>query len=369
MKWNWQLKEWPSFIFDPEKIGDKERQFLLNVGGTIADIQNINPSDQLNYIIEILSEEGLKSSKIEGEFLERESLRSSLKKHFGLSPSSNKVGDKEAAMALMLIDVFNTYEAPLTHQMLKTWHQLLFKGDTSGIQIGKYRSHVEPMQIVSNRMGDPIVYFEAPPSKQVSDEMTRFIEWFNRSSHSSGILSRAAIAHLYFESIHPFEDGNGRIGRALIEKALSQGVGKKIPIALSKVIEKRKKEYYHFLQLSNRTLQVQPWVDFFAEVVLEAERGAKELCHFLLQKGKVMTQLSRKMNVRQEKVILRMFQEGPSGFKGGLSAENYLAITKTSRATATRDLKELVEWGALVKTGELRHTRYWLNFNLFNELV
>lgn len=362
MQWNWQLKEWPNFSFDPDKIADKERQFLLNIGGTIADTQSINAADRLNFIIEILSEEGLTSSKIEGEFLERESLRSSLKKHFGLSPSSTKIGDKEARMASLLIDVFNTYDAPLTHEMLKKWHALLFDGDSRAIEIGAYRSHEEPMQIVSNRLDAQNVYFEAPPSKQVPDEMTRFIEWFNHTRRSSGVLNRAAIAHLYFESIHPFEDGNGRIGRALIEKALSQGVGKKIPIALSKVIEKRKKEYYNSLERCNRTLEVQPWVDFFAEVVLEAERGAKELCHFLLEKAKLLSRLSGTMNIRQEKVLLRMFQEGPKGFKGGLSAENYLAITKTSRATATRDLEKLVEWGALKKTGELRHTRYWLNF-------
>lgn len=226
---------------------------------------------------------------------------------------------------------------------------------------GKYRTHQEPMQIISNRYDRPLVFFEAPPSEKVFDEMTSFINWFNSIEETGLILGRVAIAHVYFESIHPFEDGNGRIGRALIEKLLSQVVGRPILIAVSKVLEERRKEYYASLERCNKTLDANVWVEFFAEIVLQAEKQSGNLLNFFLKKSKLMNQLAGKINSREEKALMRMFEGGLTGFQGGLSAENYIKITKASRATATRDLTHLVELGALVKTGELRHTRYWLN--------
>lgn len=207
----------------------------------------------------------------------------------------------------------------------------------------------------------PKVFYEAPPSKAILREMNRYIDWFNSTNSPLNILGRAAIAHLYFESIHPFEDGNGRIGRVLVEKILSQGFEKPILIAVSKILEKRKKEYYSTLESCNRTLDVQPWVEFFANALLEGQNESMQLLLFVIQKSKIMTRLSGRLNERQEKVLLRMFSEGINGFKGGLSAENYIAITKASGATATRDLLDLVQKEALSKTGELRHTRYWLD--------
>ncbi|HEX4840403.1 MAG TPA: Fic family protein, partial [Rhabdochlamydiaceae bacterium] len=207
------------------------------------------------------------------------------------------------------------------------------------------------------------IFYEAPPSKIVHREMSDFIDWFNTSA-SLPILVRASIAHLYFESIHPFEDGNGRIGRILVEKVLSQGIERPVLIAVSKVLEKRRKEYYAALERCNHTLEVNHWLEFFADVILQAQAETMQLLNFLIEKAKMLLSLAGKINTRQEKVLLRMFAEGPSGFRGGLSAEKYIAIAKTSRATATRDLQELVHLGALIKTGELRHTRYQLNIAL-----
>jgi len=266
-------------------------------------------------------------------------------------------------MAELLCHVYETFDKPLTHEMLWQWHTMLFKGSNYLADLGKYRTHEEPMQIVSHRLDSPKVFFEAPPSKEVFREMSVFIDWFNSTGGSDSILGRAAIAHLYFESIHPFEDRNGRIGRILVEKALSQGVGKPVLVAVSKTLEKRKKEYYSALEACNRTLDAQGWVEFFAQVVLQAHEESMELLYFLIEKSKMLNRLSEQINPRQTKALLRMFEEGPGGFKGGLSAENYIAITKTTRATATRDLTDLVEKGALIKTGELRHTRYKLNIS------
>lgn len=361
MPWNWELPNWPKFNCNFERIAQQEREFLLGVGSASAYLKNISEQESSRFIVEILSLEGLESSKIEGETLDRESLQSSIRQHFGLNTTLKQQRAKESGMAHLLCSVYESFATPLTHKMLWKWHAKLFNDQPDITDLGKYRTHPEPMQIVSRRYDFPRVFFEAPPSIKVPDEMETFINWFNSTDMPGTILGRAAIAHVYFESIHPFEDGNGRIGRVLIEKILSQGVGQPILIAVSKILEKRKKEYYQALEKCNRTLEVQHWVEFFADVVLEGQKESINYLYFLIAKSKMSTALSGQINERQEKALLRMFMEGPEGFKGGLSAENYIAITKASRTTATRDLTDLVQKGALVKRGELRHTRYWLN--------
>jgi Fic family protein len=174
-------------------------------------------------------------------------------------------------------------------------------------------------------------------------------------------LTRAGIAHLYFVSIHPFEDGNGRIGRALAEKSLAQNLGQPSLIALAYTIERARNAYYEALHRNSRDTEITEWLVYFAETILEAQRNTMRCVDFYIAKARLCERLRGQLNVRQEKVIARMFREGIDGFKGGLSAENYITITRTSRATATRDLQELVALGALRRTGELRHTRYHLN--------
>lgn len=361
MPWNWELPNWPKFKFNKGCIAQKEKQFLLQAGSTIAFLKDISEKEYHQFVIEILSIEGLESSRIEGEFLDRESLQSSIKQHFNLKSNQRKDGIKEAGMAEVLCEVYETFDIPLSDKMLWQWHAKLFHEKAHIEECGCYRTHIEPMQIVSRRYGSPRVFFEAPPSSKVPYEMAQYIQWFNSTLNNTSTLERAAIAHLYFESIHPFEDGNGRLGRILIEKILSQGVEKPVLVAVSRVLERRKKEYYEALGKCNRTLEVEDWVEFMAEVILQAQEESMELLYFLIEKSKMFARLSEHLNPRQEKVLLRIFAEGINGFKGGLSAENYIAIAKTSRATATRDLANLVAMGALTRTGELRHTRYWLN--------
>lgn len=362
MPWNWELPDWPRFNYDRDLISQKEKQFLLGMGGAFAFLKDIGTEEYNQFVVEILSLEGLESSKIEGELLDRESLQSSIKRQFGLISDQKKAPDKESQMANILCDVYESFDEPLTQDSLFWWHSKLFDDSNSTIlDCGKYRTHVEPMQIISSRYGLRKVFFKAPPSSKVLDEMAAFVDWFNSTRLSEPILARAAIAHVYFESIHPFEDGNGRVGRILVEKVLSQGLERPVLIAVSRILQKRKKEYYAALERCNRTLEVGHWLDFFSDIILQAQEESMRLLSFLIKKSKLLTLLSGQLNLRQEKVLMRMFAEGLGGFKGGLSAENYIAITKTSRATATRDLVDLTEKGALKKTGERRHTRYWLN--------
>ena len=265
------------------------------------------------------------------------------------------------------MDLYRNYATPLTDETMFAWHRMLMSGDRAIKVIGGYRTHAEPMQVVSGPDYRHAVHFEAPPSERVPDEMKRFVSWFNDTAPGAKTplpaLTRAGIAHLYFVCIHPFEDGNGRIGRALAEKSLAQNLGQPSLIALAYTIERKRKDYYDALERNNKDNEITDWLKYFAGTVLEAQDNTIERVDFYVAKARFYERLRGKLNERQEKVIARMFGEGIDGFKGGLSAENYITIAKTSRATATRDLQDLVEKGALTRTGELRHTRYYLNLS------
>ncbi len=264
-----------------------------------------------------------------------------------------------------MVSLYEGFRASLSHHQLFSWHELLTKGRRDLQDIGKYRSHPEPMQIVFGPVHKPKVHFEAPPSGKVRQEMNAFIRWFNATApgekESLPALTRSGIAHLYFVSIHPFEDGNGRIGRAISEKVLSQAVGQPTLVALSQTIEAGRKDYYKHLELNNKGTEITDWLVYFAKSVLAAQNYTQRLIDYLIEKTKLYEKVKVRLNPRQEKVFERMFREELKGFQGGLSAENYIAITKTSRATATRDLQDMVGIGALRKTGELKYTRYFLN--------
>ena len=190
--------------------------------------------------------------------------------------------------------------------------------------------------------------------------MKRFIQWFNCPLQPLAGLARAGITHLYFESIHPFEDGNGRVGRAIAEMALSQAFGQPTLIALSIVLESHRRRYYEELGLASRAIEITNWLEFFGSMVLEAQDQSLRRIGFLVQKAKFFERYRGQLNERQEKVLLRMFREGVDGFKGGLSSNNHVSITRCSPATATRDLAKLVELGAMTRSGELKNARYFL---------
>jgi Fic family protein len=364
MQWNWQSADWPNFRYEAAKLVPLEQKFLQSAGEVIGAVRHFNEDDSSQLRIELLSDEAIKTSEIEGEFLDRVSVQSSLRRQFGLNSDDRQVRPQERGIAEMMADVYRSWHGSLHHEKLFNWHSMLMAGNRYIDTVGAYRKHEDAMQIVSGRLDKPTIHFEAPPSRQVTVEMETFIAWFNQSGPTNKTplqaLTRAAIGHLYFESIHPFEDGNGRIGRALAEKSLAQNIGQPSLISLAFTIEKNRKAYYFELERHQRTLDITDWVIFFSETILDAQRATLERVDFFIQKAKFYDRFRGKLNERQEKVIARIFKEGTAGFKGGLSAENYISITDTSRATATRDLQHLVEIGALTRTGERRHTRYSL---------
>jgi Fic family protein len=372
MKWNWQTSDWPEFRYDRAALAAVEARFLLSSGRIIGVVEHVKPGERDQLRIDLLSEEAMKTSAIEGEMLDRRSVQSSLRRQLGLSTESAPTLPREQGVAEMMVDVYSTYAAPLTHETLFRWHDMLLSHDRSLQTIGGYRQHKDAMQIVSGRLERPTVHFEAPPSEQVPRQMDDYVAWFNRTAPDGSEplppLTRAGLSHLYFESIHPFEDGNGRLGRALAEKSLAQNVGQPSLIVLAFVIERERKAYYDQLEHHQRTLDVTPWLDWFSGIVLQAQDVTLDRVGFFIAKAHYYDRYRDRLNDRQTKGIDRMFREGPDGFKGGLSAENYISITGTSRATATRDLQELVEMDAFTRTGERRYTRYWLNLKAYGSV-
>jgi Fic family protein len=363
MAWNWQLAGWPCFEFTTEVFKDVERDFLLNSGVFRGSVKHLDADGVETLRVELLSQEAMQTSQIEGEMLNRDSVQSSIRRALGLHRVARRVHPSERGIAEMTVDVYRNFGQDLSHETLFSWHRLVMRGRGDLESLGEYRIHEDPMQIVSGPMGMERVHFEAPPSCAVLDEMERFVQWFNASRRdmSDHPLLRAGLAHLYFESIHPFEDGNGRIGRALVEMVLSQHLGQPVLLALSSVIESDKRAYYQALHTHSQTLQVNDWLGYFCKTVLEAQLLSQSMVDFIIQKAAFYQAFAVNMNTRQSKVVERMFRAGVKGFAGGLSAKNYVRIANTSASTATRDLQDLVSLGALSKTGELKGTRYHLN--------
>jgi len=363
--WNWQKPDWPQFTYDEEALAPLEETLLIQMGTVFGAIKHVSEREQEELKIELLSEEALKTSKIEGEMLDRQSLQSSLRNQFGLKTNEHRVPAAEQGISEVMVNLWKTFDQPLTHEMLWLWHQKLMAKRRDLDQIGNYRTHQEPMQVVSGSLHKPKIHFEGPPSKCMLSEMNQFIIWFNNSGQSGPkkhlALVRAGMAHLYFISIHPFEDGNGRIGRALSEKALASSLGYPTLISLAYTIERHRSDYYNAIERSNKTTNITWWLEYYAKTVLEAQQMTLKRIEFIIAKTKLYDRLKDKLNPRQTKVLERMFREGMDGFKGGMSAKKYITITGAPRATATRDLTSLVEKGGLLKTGQLRYTRYFLN--------
>jgi len=357
--YNWQHKNWPEFKFDSSSIDNKLMKFMLKAGELKGIISALPEAISTETIIEIMVSEAIKTSEIEGEIINRIDVMSSIRKNLGLHISQEPKDKNAIGLSQLLIDVRNTYKQPLTESKILEWHKLLM-GNNKRINAGQWRKGTQPMQVISGSASDPKIHFEAPPSKTLSKEMKRFMEWYNKSEISSPII-KAAVAHLYFESIHPFEDGNGRIGRAIAEKALSQGFDNPIMFSISKSIEENRSTYYKALQHAQQRLEITKWIEWFASIIIIAQDDAEKTIQFTIKKVKFFDKHDKSFNERQRKVVNRMLEEGINGFKGGMNVRRYISITDTSKATATRDLQVLAEMNVFVIKGVGRSTSYEIN--------
>jgi Fic family protein len=365
MRWNWQQSDWPLFKWDGEVRAKAEAAFLRGAGVLVGSAKHLDEDTQQQLLVDAMSTEALTTSEIEGEMLNRASVQSSIQRQLGLLSDRRKVQPAEQGISELMVALYRGVDDALTEDHLFSWHRMIVAGGGDLRDVGRYRTSDEPMQVVSGASYAAKVHFEAPPSIRVQKEMSRFVEWFNRTAPGTDsalpALTRAGVAHLYFESIHPFEDGNGRIGRAIAEKALVQGFGQPVIVALARSILAHHGDYYRALEEANKTNEVSRWLRWFSAVALEAQYRTFAQIDFVIHKTKLLDGLNGRINARQEKVLLRMFREGPESFEGGMSAKKYSTIAGTPPATTTRDLVGLVDAGALIRLGELKHTRYVLN--------
>lgn len=368
MRYNWQQPDWPDFLYKYEEVEMILSDFQLVTGEVNGVFKSLPENLRQETLMELILAEAIKTSEIEGELLSRPDVMSSVRNNIGWNLKPELVHDSRAAgIGQLMVNVRKTFSEPLSKESLWEWHKMVM-ADAKGIRIGQWRKGPEAMQIVSGPVGKEKIHYEAPPAISVNKEMLQFIKWFNitapngKNELASGPI-RAAIAHLYFESIHPFEDGNGRIGRAIAEKSLSQTLGRPVMLSLSKTIESCRKDYYQMLSLAQSSNIITEWVSWFVKIVWRAQLDAQAMIDFTLQKSLFFDRHRDQLNARQQKAISRMLEEGPDGFQGGMTAKKYMSIVKTSKATATRDLQQLAGAGIFIASGGGRTTHYQMNLS------
>ena len=376
MTYIWEQTGWPYFSWQSDKLITILSRARFIQGELLSKIRSLGLDQSNETNSEILVEEAIKTSAIEGVRLDKESVRSSVAKRLGLPTAGLKEPDRNAdGQVCVIMDATLNYKKPLTMKRLKSWQAALFPTGYSGlskIKAGEWRGSA-PMRVISGPVGREKVHFEAPPSDRIDSEIKTFIEWWETEKKGIDGLLRAGIAHFYFVTIHPFEDGNGRIGRALTDMALAQDENlSKRYYSLSSRIMQERKAYYDILEKSQRgALDITEWLLWFLKcyswAIEDSERiilKALKIAAFWQKHAQII------LNKNQRKVINRLLEAGPGGFTGGLSTRKYVAMTKVSRATAYRDIIDLVKKKILVQSrAKGRSTSYELVFPSVGRLM
>ena len=365
VKYIWQKNSWTKFIWESAKIMNPLLKAKRAQGYLFGQADFFELKEQGD----ILIEEAFTTSAIEGETLDRNTIRSSVAKRLGL-PTAGLPNIKRNSDGLveLLIDATLNHNKPLSKERLWGWQASLFPTGFSGIRkiaVGQWRKGQAPMQVVSGSMGKEKVHYEAPPSKRVEEEMIMFLDWWNEPPIDLDGIIRAAIAHFWFVTIHPFADGNGRIARAITDMALAQDekTSKRL-YSLSSQILKDKKNYYIVLERTQKgNGDITEWINWFLEMFYKSIDSSKVLVEKSIFIGKFYSHHAElNLNERQKKVIKKLLERLPDDFSGGLTNKKYVAMTKVSSETAKRDIRDLVDKRILFPNeGRGRSTSYRLN--------
>ncbi len=370
----WQSPHWPELTHDAEAIAPDLARARLAQGRLLGLAASLQLLDLGELELSGWVQEAMATAQIEGETLPLHSVRASAARRLGLPDATPTPRDARTEATLDILQAAATqWQKALTTEQLLAWHAALFPTGYSGITriaTGQYRTHAEPMQIVTVRLGRPdAVHYQAPASSDVPAHMQALLQWFNTSRGQIDGLVRAALLHLRFEAIHPFEDGNGRVGRALAELALAQDMQTPQRLfSLSNQLWIDRKGYYAQLQSATgqADMDVTPWVRWFVGCVERASLAALAQIQTAMDKSRLWTRLNAshpELSAAQRKALNKIVDAGPQGFTHGISTEKYVNLTGVSRATAWRELTQLAEWGLLVKTGQGRGTRYLWEWN------
>ena len=364
--WIWQRHDWPQFRWDSARLAQPLAAARKAQGELTGMARLLDPDSDLHAQLEMLTSEGVATSAIEGERFDPNALRGSLARRLGL-PTADLPTPPRAVEGLVdvLLDATQKLDKPLTQRMLASWQAALFPTGRSGlakIRVGRLRG-ISPMRVVSGPVGRQKLHYEAPPRRGLERELKRFFDWFNKPPAGVDELARAGLAHAWFELIHPFEDGNGRVGRALLDRALAQDEHRSSRrYSLSARFMAVRSEYYDALQaLSRGDLDATDWLKWFLKQVVAACAESAGTVERVLQKARFWMHHSQSgFNERQRKVLNALLDAGPEGFFGGMTNKKYAHLTHISPATAQRDLAELVERKILRMQGGGRSVRYLL---------
>ncbi|WP_296264799.1 Fic family protein [Pseudomonas sp. UBA6562] len=364
--WIWQQPEWPDFQWRDADLAVSLRQCVAAQGQLLGKLSAVDGMDDKQAVLDTLLSNIVTSSAIEGEQLNVESVRSSLAKRLGVE-EPGRVSARSEGVAQLMLDATQGRDAPLTTARLFTWHRWLFAEEAQGLsqpmRIGALRGHA-PMQVVSGRLDRPTVHFQAPPREGLEQALDAFLDWFARSRGEPGLdpLLRAGIAHFWFVTLHLFDDGNGRLTRALTDLALAQGDGQAIRFyTMAASILDDRAGYYAVLESSQKDgLDITPWLSWFLETLLRSLQQALARIDRVLAKARFwQAHREEALLPEQVKVLNRLLDGGAKGFEGGISAAQYQAVAKVSKATATRHLVDLLDKGCLLRLpGGGRNTRY-----------
>jgi Fic family protein len=371
-RWIWQAPGWPTLRFDAQAVQPHLAAARLAQGRLLGLAGSLQLVDLAQLQLNGWTQEALATARIEGEVLPLNSVRASAARRLGLTAVGATARDARAEATLDVLQAATCqWQRPLAQGDLWAWHAALFPTGRSGLQAivtGGWRTHAEPMQIVTPRLGKPdVLHYQAPPSADLSAHMAAWLDWFNASRGALDGVARAALAHLWFEAIHPFEDGNGRIGRAVAELALAQDLrSEQRLMSVSAQLLAARSGYYAQLQAATGQpeLDITPWVQWFAARVQSACEVATAQIQTALQKTAFWQHVNAAhpdLSAAQRKALNKLLDAGPEGFAGGLSTEKYVNLTRVSRATAWRDLTQLAQRGLLARTGQGRGTRYGLS--------
>jgi len=364
--WIWQRPEWPEFYWDSARLARPLANARRAQGELIGMARLLDPDSDLRAQLEVLTSDGVATSAIEGERLDPNAVRSSLARRLGL-PTAGLPAPPRSVEGLVdvLIDATQKLDKPLTVKMLGNWQASLFPTGRSGltkIRVGQLRGTAR-MQIVSGPIGKQLVHYEAPPRTRLERELKRFVQWFNAPPADLDGLLRAGVAHAWFELIHPFEDGNGRVGRALLDRALAQDESRSVRLySLSARFMAARNEYYDALQaLSRGTLDATDLLRWFLDQIVAACADSAHTVERVLAKARFwMRHGQSRLNVRQQKALNALLDAGPDGFVGGMTNKKYGHLNRVSPATAQRDLADLAVRGVLKAQGGGRSARYEL---------
>jgi len=350
--WIWQHTEWPRFTWDDTQLASLLREINQLQGKLLGQTEGM---DLQQPELDALLQNAINTSAIEGEELNVESVRSSLAKQLGIDQAGLPPGTPQSdGLAELLIDATHHFDVPLTKDRLYQWHRALFPLGQSGltpIRVGEIRGP-EPMQVISGPVGKRVVHFEAPPNDNLGKELDEFLAWFSQNHHQFDPILRAGVAHLWFITLHPFEDGNGRMARAISDLVLAQSEHRNIRFyAMAASVMQNRQAYYQILEQTQRNaLDITPWLLWFSSMFKQTILDAVERVRYVLLKAKFWQRHAQTtLSERQIKVLNRLLDAGPGDFEGGLNTRKYVGLTKASKATATRDLLDLVEKGCLIK--------------------